>query len=250
MLTSFYNRLMRKVKRIKSDMKDRVYTVNGESPADTDRPPLPGSQGEHTLQKADGTEKRALNFYNYQMLDRLNTVMQEYIARMEMVFISTADSKGECDCSFRAGSPGFVQVLDDRHLIYPEYRGNGVMASLGNILENDHIGLLFVDFFETAVGLHVNGKARIAENEELLSQPDLPHTLRREIEVQGGKKPERWVLIQVEEAYIHCSKHIPLLSKQSKSIDWGTDNTAKKGGDFFKAKHEERPWSPKLESTR
>lgn len=59
--------------------------------------------------------------------------MREFIADREMVFIATADAAGECDCSLRAGLPGFVRSLDEKILLYPEYRGNGVLASLGNI---------------------------------------------------------------------------------------------------------------------
>jgi uncharacterized protein len=58
-------------------------------------------------------------------------------------------------------------VLDEKTLAYPEYRGNGVMSSLGNISENPHVGLLFVDFTDK-IGLHVNGRARIVENDEFL----------------------------------------------------------------------------------
>ena len=90
--------------------------------------------------------------------------MREFIARMPMAFISTADVHGECDASFRAGPPGFMRVIDEKTVMWPEYKGNGVMASMGNISENPYVGILFVDFFETAVGLHVNGKATIVEN--------------------------------------------------------------------------------------
>ena len=55
-----------------------------------------------------------------------------------------------------------------KYLIYPEYRGNGVFANLGNIRENPHIGLLIIDFYKDTIGLHVNGKARIVENEDLM----------------------------------------------------------------------------------
>ena len=58
-------------------------------------------------------------------------------------------------------------------LLCPEYRGNGVMASMGNILENSHIGMTFIDFFENTIGLHVNGKAKIVENDELLADKTL-----------------------------------------------------------------------------
>ena len=87
--------------------------------------------------------------------------------RMEMVFIATADASGDCDASLRAGSPGFLRVLDDRTLAYPEYRGNGVMASLGNLSENPHIGLLMIDFVEDLIGLHVNGRAHVLDNDDL-----------------------------------------------------------------------------------
>ena len=107
-----------------------------------------GSEGEQILQMKVGTTNKASSFYEKQMLGYLNSYMREFISRQEMVFIATADSKGECDCSFRAGKRGFVRVLNEKTLIYPEYRGNGVMASLGNILENQHIGMTFIDFFE------------------------------------------------------------------------------------------------------
>jgi predicted pyridoxine 5'-phosphate oxidase superfamily flavin-nucleotide-binding protein len=193
----------------------------------------PGSIGEHTLQDRCGTKDRAENFYQRQMLDRLNGPMQEFIARQEMVFIATSDSKGNCDCSLRAGLPGFVRVLNESALAYPEYRGNGVLASLGNIHENPRMGMMFVDFFSDTVGLHVNGKARIIENAELIQLATLPIEVRLDASVTGGRKPERWVFVEVEEAYIHCSKHIPLLAKLDKSIAWGTDDTRLKGGNYF-----------------
>jgi predicted pyridoxine 5'-phosphate oxidase superfamily flavin-nucleotide-binding protein len=96
----------------------------------------PGSLGEHILQETFGTKDRAEGFYKRQMLDRLNGPMRDFIALQEMVFIATSDAKGNCDCSFRAGLPGFVRVLGESTLVYPEYRGNGVLASLGNIHEN------------------------------------------------------------------------------------------------------------------
>jgi len=196
----------------------------------------PGSRGEHELQERFGTTKRALAFYNNQVLDYLNPLMQALVARQEMLFIATADAHGECDCSFRAGLPGFVHMLNEKTLLYPEYRGNGVVASLGNIAENPHIGMIFIDFFESTVGLHVNGTATIMENAAVMDRPDIPDEIRRDIAVEGGRKPERWVMVEVEEAYIHCSKHIPLLEKRDKTIHWGTDDVVCKGGDYFQAK--------------
>ena len=214
--------------------------------------PLPGSDGEHRLQRKFGTERRARAFYNHQVLDHLNARMREFIAAQEMMFVSTADAAGNCDCSIRAGLPGFVCVADESTLAYPEYRGNGVMASLGNIRENAHVGLLFVDFFASTVGCHINGTARIVENAALLAPgAPFPESLRQVAVVAGqagGRAAERWVVAHVEEAYIHCSKHIPLLMKRDKDISWGTDDPVAKGGDFFAAKNLPRPWRPSEES--
>lgn len=195
---------------------------------------MPGSSGEHELQDRYGTQRRAQVFYEKQVLDHLNEEMQAFIADMEMVFVATSDSTGEADCSFRAGPAGFVRALDEWTLAYPEYRGNGVMASLGNMAENPHVGLLFVDFFGSTIGLHVNGTARTVENDRMGGVPSASGVIQFEA-VDNGPKPERWVVVEVDEAYIHCSKHIPLMAKLDKSITWGTDDTVRKGGDYFNA---------------
>jgi predicted pyridoxine 5'-phosphate oxidase superfamily flavin-nucleotide-binding protein len=188
----------------------------------------PGSQGEHELQRRYRSGDRARRFYREQVLDRLNDRMIQFIGRQEMVWIATADGHGECDCSFRAGPPGFVQVLDARTLRYPEYRGNGVMASLGNILENPHVGMVFLDFDQERIGLHVNGTARIVEAGR--------HDLAR-------PRVERWVEVRVDEAYIHCRKHLPHLVKANgEGRAWGTDDARAKGGDYFGSACEARPW--------
>jgi predicted pyridoxine 5'-phosphate oxidase superfamily flavin-nucleotide-binding protein len=207
---------------------------------------LPGSDGEHRLQDRYGTSDRARGFYERQVLAYLNQRMREFVARQEMCFIATADGRGECDATFRAGAPGFVHVIDERTLVYPEYRGNGVMASLGNIAENPHVGILFIDFTRDVIGLHVNGAARVVEREELLlDHPELAPAVLEQVPGATGPRPkaERWVLVHVHEAYIHCAKHIPRMVKRPREIAWGTDDVKRKGGDFFGAACERDPRS-------
>ena len=184
----------------------------------------PGSAGEHHLQTSFGTTERADRFYADQLLDHLNDRMIEFVGRQDMAFIATADAAGECDSTFRAGTPGFIQVIDERTVAYPEYRGNGVLASLGNISENPHVAILLIDFVSDLIGLHINGTAEIVGN----TAGDSP----------VGRTPERWVLVHVEEAYIHCRKHIPRMVPAPRQRAWGTDNPLTKGGDFFAAKAE------------
>jgi uncharacterized protein len=192
--------------------------------------PMPmGSDAEWLMQVSRGTRERAEKFYENQVLDHLNTKMCEFVARQEMVFIATADAIGNCDATFRAGPPGFISVLSVGRIAWPEYRGNGVMASLGNINENPHASLLFVDFFREVIGLHVNGYAELIDDGPLRSvYPDLP------TDTVPGRQPECWVILDVEEAYVHCRKHIPRLAKAPRERRaWGTDDSRSKGGDFF-----------------
>nr|WP_285750364.1 pyridoxamine 5'-phosphate oxidase family protein [Lentzea sp. NBRC 105346] len=178
--------------------------------------------GERFLQSAFNTEDRARKFYEDQVVDRLNHEMAAFVRRMELAFIATSDSDGECDATLRAGEPGFIRVLDDRHVAYPEFRGNGVMASLGNIKENPHVGMLMVDFTRDLIGLHVNGRAEIVEDDEFRRMYDVDE-----------RKAERWVVVEIEEAYIHCRKHIPRMVAVDRNRDWGTDDVKRKGGDYF-----------------
>jgi hypothetical protein len=201
---------------------------------------LPGSKGEHRIQNKLATTKKAKAFYDKQMLDHLNPTMCEFLTNQEIVFIATSDANGECDCSFRNGPPGWVRVINEKTLAFPEYRGNGVFASMGNIMENPHIGMVFIDFFDSTVGLHVNGKVRIFMDQKILGSGLFPDELKKNVPKKGGLKAECWVIVEVEEAYIHCSKHIPHLKKMDKEIHWGTNKEVYKGGDKFKAKKSPR----------
>jgi predicted pyridoxine 5'-phosphate oxidase superfamily flavin-nucleotide-binding protein len=129
--------------------------------------------GERALQEALGTSARAEQFYSKQVLDHLNAEMSSFVSRQSMAFLATADAQGNCDCSFRAGPPGFMQVLDPHTLAFPEYRGNGVMASAGNIVENGHVALLFIDFCQDVIGLHVNGPAELVEPPQMRERAPL-----------------------------------------------------------------------------
>jgi predicted pyridoxine 5'-phosphate oxidase superfamily flavin-nucleotide-binding protein len=206
---------------------------------------LPGSDGEHRLQEKYGKTTHALAFYRHQVLNHLNPAMQAFLARQEMMFVATSDAKGESDSSFRAGHPGFVKALDERTIAYPEYRGNGVMASLGNITENPHVGLLFVDFSDQ-IGLHINGRAQIVENDEFLKflkdhpaeEAVLGDAVLKDILESDGGHLERWVMISVAEAYVQCSKHIPPMQRMDHTIQWGVDTGHRvHGGDYFGTAH-------------
>ena len=92
-----------------------------------------------------------------------------FIARCPMFFIATADADGVPDCSYKGGLPGFVRVLDEHTLAIPDYDGNGMYRSWGNVRVNPHVGLLFLDF-EQPKRLRVNGRACVSADDPLLRE--------------------------------------------------------------------------------
>lgn len=102
--------------------------------------------------------------------DRLPPAWAMFLEGLPFFFLATANARGECDCSFRgrethaSGEPyPLLQVLDERTLVFPDFSGNKLYNSLGNILANPHVGLLFVDF-QQRMRMRVNGHARIVED--------------------------------------------------------------------------------------
>jgi predicted pyridoxine 5'-phosphate oxidase superfamily flavin-nucleotide-binding protein len=92
-----------------------------------------------------------------------------FIESRTLFFLATADGDGRPDCSYKGGMPGFVRVLDPATLAFPSYDGNGMFKSLGNVLVNPYVGLLFIDF-ESPRRLRVNGRASILADDPLLVQ--------------------------------------------------------------------------------
>jgi hypothetical protein len=92
-----------------------------------------------------------------------------FIERCPMFFVATADAHGHPDCSYKGGLPGFVRVVDGRTLAFPDYDGNGMYRSWGNVLVNPHVGLLFLDF-ENSKRIRVNGTAQISEDDPLRTE--------------------------------------------------------------------------------
>lgn len=84
-------------------------------------------------------------------------------------FLATADDKGQPDCSFKGGAAGFVRVTAPDELAFPDYDGNGMFKSLGNLLVNANVGLLFIDMHDRPRRLRVNGTASVLREDPLLA---------------------------------------------------------------------------------
>jgi PPOX class probable FMN-dependent enzyme len=119
---------------------------------------------------------------------------RDFIARSPFLLIGTASGAGVCDVSPKGDPTGFVQVLDDNTLVIPDRPGNRRADTLTNILENPQVGLLFmIPGIEDT--LRVNGRAHIVQDEDLLERTAV-----------RGKKPLLAIVVEVEEAFLHCAK--------------------------------------------
>lgn len=95
---------------------------------------------------------------------------QRFIESSPFFFLATADSSGHPDCSFKGGPVGFVRVTSSNELIFPDYDGNGMFKSLGNINTNPHVGLLFITMEANPKRLRVNGRAEVLQESPLISE--------------------------------------------------------------------------------
>jgi predicted pyridoxine 5'-phosphate oxidase superfamily flavin-nucleotide-binding protein len=91
---------------------------------------------------------------------------RQFIESRPLFFLATADTKGQPDCSYKGGAPGFVRVSAAAELAFPSYDGNGMFRSLGNIAVNPAVSLLFVDF-ERPRRLRVLGTASVSSDDAL-----------------------------------------------------------------------------------
>jgi uncharacterized protein len=112
------------------------------------------------LQRRFDTERLADRIEERLFREKITDDDRAFIERMDMFFLATADAAGRPNCSYKGGDPGFVRVLDESTIVFPNYDGNGMYLSMGNATENAHVGLLFIDF-ENQKRLRLNGVATI-----------------------------------------------------------------------------------------
>jgi predicted pyridoxine 5'-phosphate oxidase superfamily flavin-nucleotide-binding protein len=124
--------------------------------------------GSRRLQDRFDTRRLADRIDERLVRDRIDDDDRAFIERSDMFFLATADQHGRPQCSYKGGDPGFVRVLDEQTIAFPNYDGNGMYLSVGNTLVNPHVGLLFIDF-ERRRRLRLNGIAAIDDADPLLT---------------------------------------------------------------------------------
>ncbi len=135
------------------------------------------------------------------VVNYMTDFVQEFIRLSPFAVMATSDAAGNCDASPKGGKPGFIKILDDRHLLVPDVAGNRLFQSYLNMDANPHVGLIFLipGVNDT---VRVNGRVTIVEQAELTSK-DVAVSLyepdERGYHLQG-------IIVEVDEAYGHCPR--------------------------------------------
>ena len=152
--------------------------------------------GNRELQDAFGSRALADRLEEKLKRSRFTEDDAAFIESVGFFFLATADAQGQPDCSFKGGPVGFVRVATPDLLVFPDYDGNGMFKSLGNIAANSQVGLLFIAMGEAPKRLRVNGRAEIVRDDSAMAA------------VPGAQ-----LLIKVTPAAIfpNCPRYIPNL---------------------------------------
>jgi len=173
-------------------------------------------EGNRQLQDRFDTRRLADALENGIVGDTINDDDKAFIEDRDMFFLATADEQGRPNCSYKGGDPGFVRVLDERTIAFPNYDGNGMYLSMGNLVKNPNVGLLFIDF-EGRRRMRVNGVASIDEHDPLLAgYPGAQFIVRvrpREVFTNCPRYIHRYQLVE-------RSKFVPRAECETPVPDW------------------------------
>jgi predicted pyridoxine 5'-phosphate oxidase superfamily flavin-nucleotide-binding protein len=149
-------------------------------------------EGSRELQDRFDTRRLADRLEDRIVDDALSPEQQAFLSRLDCFFLATADADGRPECSYKGGDPGFLRVVDERTVAFPNYDGNGMYLSMGNILVNPSVGMLLVDF-ERGSRMRLNGTATIDEADPLLAEfPEAQFVVR----------------VAVREVFPNCPRYI------------------------------------------
>ena len=184
----------------------------------------------------DGSRRLQDRFDTRRLADRLDEKFiqhplitaddRAFIERMDMFFLATADQEGRPQCSYKGGEPGFVRVLDQHTIAFPNYDGNGMYLSMGNLAVNPQVGMLFIDFVsERPSRLRLNGLAHIDEDDELIEAfPEAQFVVRvraTEVFPNCPRYIHRMELVERSRFVPHRDRATPV--PDWKRTDWASD---------------------------
>jgi uncharacterized protein len=181
----------------------------------------------------DGSRRYQDRFDSRRLADRIEERLvrgtidaddKAFIEGCDMLFIATADAEGRPQCSYKGGDPGFVRVLDERTVAFPNYDGNGTFMTAGNALVNPHVGLLFISF-EERKRVRLNGVAEHRDDDPLLAAYPEAQFLwvvhAREVFPNCGRYIHRYALVERSRFVPHADTATPV--PRWKRSEWAND---------------------------
>lgn len=138
---------------------------------------------------------------DHEVRTELDDRMQLFIRRQEMLFVATGEAQDGHDCTFVTGGAGFVRVLSVNRIAWPEFEDATLSEAISDIERDPRVSLLFVDFARGAIGLHVNGKAKILDD-DAMRRAYRALNLDPALDLVAERRPARWITVYVESAYI------------------------------------------------
>jgi uncharacterized protein len=160
-------------------------------------------QGHRELQARFGSEALADRLDERLRREAFNDADKAFVEESAFFLIATADAEGRPDCSFKGGLPGFVRILGPDLLVFPDYDGNGMFRTLGNLRVNPHVGLLFLRIGEKPGRLRINGRAEVSFDDPAMAA-----------------LPGAQLLVKVTptDIFPNCPRYIPHLEMTAPSI--------------------------------
>ena len=181
-------------------------------------------EGSRELQDRFDTRRLADRLEQVKVHDSFTPADREFIAALDMFFIATADESGQPTCSYKGGDPGFVRVVDDHTVAFPNYDGNGMYLSMGNLRVNPSVGLLFIDF-ERQRRMRVDGTATVRLDDELIAEyPEAQFIVRvqaRRIYPNCPRYIHHYALVERSRFVPHARETTPVPAW--KQTDWASD---------------------------
>jgi|TARA_B100000315_G_scaffold104779_1_gene96098 hypothetical protein len=133
--------------------------------------------------------------------DEISKEDQLFIEGRDMFFLSTVDEEGRPTVSYKGGDPGFVKVVNKNTIAFPDYDGNGMFYSLGNIASSAYVGMLFINF-EKPERLRVQGTATVSDDDPLIDE---------------YKEVKFMVRVKVDAVWINCPRYVHRMQKVKES---------------------------------
>ena len=127
-------------------------------------------------------------------LPYIDEAAARFLAQCPFVIVATADAQGRCDASPKGDPPGFIHIADERTLYLPDRSGNKMFQSITNIMENPHVGMIFLIPGEEWT-MRINGQARIVDDPPILEKLSA-----------RGRPAQLAIEVKIEECFFHCSR--------------------------------------------